>query len=73
MADAEQFTSPLEWAQSWGPDEEGDESHSASTPFGATVWSAVKGAGIGAIASTSTTTRIWIPPVEGAAEPAAPW
>ena len=25
---------PLEWVKSWGPDEDGDESHTASTPFG---------------------------------------
>ena len=25
---------PLEWSKSWGPDEDGDEHHTASTPFG---------------------------------------
>lgn len=25
---------PLEWSLTWGPDEDGDESHTASTPFG---------------------------------------
>jgi len=28
------YTSPLEWTKAWGPDQDGDESHSATTPFG---------------------------------------
>jgi|GEM_PF-3871195 hypothetical protein len=30
----DKYTSPLEWEVSWGPDEDGDECHSANTPFG---------------------------------------
>lgn len=30
----EKYTCPLEWALAWGPDEDGDESHAAGTPFG---------------------------------------
>lgn len=28
------YTSPLEWALSWGPDQDGDMSYAAGTPFG---------------------------------------
>ena len=34
MEDGERYTCPLEWGISWGPDEDGDESHQAGTPFG---------------------------------------
>ena len=31
---AERYTCPLSWEYSWGPDQDGDESHAAGTPFG---------------------------------------
>jgi len=34
LPEKERYTSPLIWTLAWGPDTDGDESHTASTPFG---------------------------------------